>query len=314
MPTAVVYHDLAIAERLSEGLADLTVVETDSSDATSEALADAEILVTNPTLWSDAFLDQLERGDWVQATSIGYAAFPVEEFTERGIEFSNAETLHDSVVSEHAFALALGLSRGVKTSTDRQRAREWDRSVGDGLWHWEGQQMTIFGLGNIGNSIARRARAFGFEVVGIKRTPAVYSGALPDHRVRSNDELLDVLPNTDLLMVAAPLNEGTHHAIDEEALAALPDTAVVVNVGRGAVIDQAALVYALETGALAGAGLDVFEDEPLPSDSPLWNRDDVIITPHVGGRSRDFTERFGRLFRDNYRRWTNGRDLVNRID
>jgi D-2-hydroxyacid dehydrogenase (NADP+) len=271
------------------------------------------VFVTNPTNWSDSFLSHLDEGDWMQATSVGYAAFPVEAFRQRGVSLTNAATIHDSVVSDHALSLALALSRNLKPTLERQRAREWDRSVGSSLWDWKGRQMTVFGLGNIGEAVARRGRAFGMEVYGVKRSPSTYTGVLSRDHVVATDGLSDLLPDTDLLVLTVPLTDETRHAIDADALAALPDRSVLVNVARGAVVDQDALVGALERGELGGAGLDVFESEPLPPESPLWDRDDVLVTPHVGGRSRDFPERFGRLFVDNYERWRAGQSLVNRV-
>ncbi|ELZ31433.1 D-isomer specific 2-hydroxyacid dehydrogenase NAD-binding protein [Halogeometricum pallidum JCM 14848] len=313
MPTAVIYHDTPIASTVEDLTDDPTVVAAESDADVRDHLADADIFVTNPNHWRDDFLDSLSAGTWIQSTSIGYDAFPVDEFADRDVTFTNAETLHDTVVSEHAFALMFALSRRLGPVLDNQRRRDWDRSVGAEMWLWEGTQMTVFGLGNIGESIARRARAFGFEVFGVKRTPSIYSGVLTGDRVVATEQFHELLPETDLLVLTVPLTDETHHAIDASVFSALPDSAVVVNVARGPVVDQDALLAALETGELRGAGLDVFEDEPLPRDSPLWERDDTVVTPHVGGRSEDFAIRFARLFLDNYRRWRDGESLANRI-
>ena len=314
MPTAVIYHDTPIASTIRDQRDDLTVVDADSECEVNVHLGDAHVFVTNPKGWSDDFLEHLSEGDWLQTTSIGYAAFPIEELRTKGVTVSTAATLHDSVVSEHAFALTFALSRNIGATTDLQRAHEWDRNVGLDMWHWKGHRMTILGLGNIGESIARRAQAFGFRVYGVKRMPSVYSGSLASERVVASDDFHDLLPETDLLVLALPLTDETHHAVDAGVLAALPDTAAVVNVARGSVIDQDALVAALENGELGGAGLDVFEEEPLPVDSPLWDHEDVVVTPHVGGRSRDFPARFRRLFLDNYDLWRSGSSVANRID
>jgi D-2-hydroxyacid dehydrogenase (NADP+) len=313
MPTAVIYHDTPIASTVEDSTDGLTVVAAESDADVREHLADADIFVTNPKHWTDEFLPSLSAGTWVQSTSIGYDAFPVEAFAERDVTFSNAATLHDTVVSEHAFALMFALSRRLGPLLDNQRRRDWDRSVGAEMWLWEGTQMTVFGLGNIGESIARRARAFGFEVSGVKRTPSIYSGALARDRVVPTEQFHDLLPETDLLVLTVPLTDETRHAIDASVFEALPDSAVVVNVARGPVVDHDALLAALEAGNLRGAGLDVFEEEPLLEDSPLWGRDDTVVTPHVGGRSEDFPVRFARLFADNYRRWRAGESVVNRI-
>jgi D-2-hydroxyacid dehydrogenase (NADP+) len=313
MERALVYHDMPVVSAIRNRASELTVLEADADAEVLEALGTADIFVTNPTKWSDAFLDCLGEGDWMQATSIGYAAFPVSGFRERGVALTNAATVHDSVVSEHALALALALSRNLGPTLARQHAHEWDREVGTGMWDWKGRQMTVFGLGNIGEAVARRGRAFGLEVYGVKRTPSTYTGTLSRDRIVTPSEFPELLPDTDLLVLTVPLTDATRRAIDDETFAALPDSAVLVNVARGKVVDQDALVDALRAGELAGAGLDVAESEPLPTESPLWDRDDVLITPHVGGRSSDFPDRFSRLFVDNLNRRRAGQTLVNRI-
>ena len=313
MPTVVVYHDAPIAAAIRDRVPELNVVEADTEPSVHRTLDDAEIFVTNPTKWVDGFLDHLDEGDWMQATSIGYAAFPTAEFERTNVTFTNSSSLHDAVVSEHAIALALALSRKLGTTFRQQRERRWDRSVGSGMWSWNGRRMTVYGLGNIGEAVARRGRALGLHVFGVKRTPATYTGVIEPDRVVGPERANDLLEETDLLVLTVPLTESTRHVIDESALATLPDSAVLVNVARGPVVDQGALVAALENGELRGAGLDVFEPEPLPETSPLWERDDVVVTPHVGGRTDDFPDRFAELFAENYRYWRAGESLVNRI-
>ena len=315
MPTLVIDHDLPLADAIEGRYDDLEIVTTDGGEGTTDALADAEILVCNPTRWDDRFLEDLSSGDWVQATSAGYAAFPVEAFRERGIGFSNATGVHDPVVAEHAFAHAFAFSRLVPTFASKQAERTWgprDEVTGD-LTDWTGDTLTVYGLGSIGETIAERGASFGMDVYGVKRDPDDYDGSLPAERVLATDEFHDVLPGTDLLVAIVPLNEGTRGSIDAEVFRALPDSAVLINVSRGPVVDETALVKALREGEIAGAGLDVFETEPLPEDSPLWDREDVLVTPHVGGRSDTFPTRFADLFAENYERWRTGEPLRNEI-
>jgi len=309
----VVRHDRPIARALEGAREELTVVAAESTDDAVERLPAADALVVNPTLWDDRFLEGLSAGDWVQATSAGYAAFPTEAFDDRGIAFSNAAGNYGPPVADHAFALALGLARGTGRCRDAQRERTWDRGVGDALIDLEGRTLTVVGLGDIGEAIARRGRGFGMELYGTKRRPEAYEGVVADDRVLPPDGLADVLPETDVLALAVPLTGESRGLIDAAALSALPETALVVNVARGAVIDEAALVEALEAGEIAGAGLDVFESEPLPETSPLWDRDDVLLTPHVGGRSEAFVRRFVDLFLENYDRRRADEPVRNRI-
>lgn len=313
MPVVIVRHDMPIAEALEGRREDLAVEAADTNEAVRALLPECDALITNPSIWEDDFLDGLEEGDWVQATSTGYSAFPVEEFRERGIAFTNATGNYGAPVADHAFALALGLARGVPVFIDSQRRKEWNRSQGGELIDLDGRTVTVVGMGDIGESVARRAKGFGMDVYGTKRNPDDYEGCLADGRVLAADELDSVVEETELLVLTVPLTDETHHLVDGAMLERLPETALLINVARGPVVDEAALIDALEDGSIAGAGLDVFDSEPLPESSPLWEFENVIITPHVGGRSKDFVSRFVDLFLHNYDRWRSDEPLTNRV-
>ena len=315
MPTVVINHDLPLAEPLEGRRDDLEVVSASGRDEALTALSDAEILVCNPGGWDERFLDVLEADDWIQVTSAGYDAYPIDAIRERGVTFTNATGNYGPVVAEHAFAMALAFTRMIPQFRARQRERIWGprSEVSLRLSDWKDHTLTVYGLGNIGESIAERGLAFEMDVYGIKRDPAEYDGCLPPERVRASDELLEVLPGTDLLVAIVPLTEATRGSIDADVFEALPDSAILVNVARGAVVDEDALIEALRSGEIAGAGLDVFEDEPLPESSPLWDRDDVILTPHIAGRSNTFPTRFAELFLENYDRRRAGETLVNQV-
>lgn len=315
MPTVVVNHDLPIDSELEGRRDGITVVSTTGREETVSALADARILVCNPSNWDDRYLEALAPDDWVQATSAGYDAFPIDEFRDRGVTFTNAAGIHDPVVAEHVFALALAFSRTIPAFVSKQRDRVWGprTEVTAGLSDWKDDTLTVYGLGSIGEEVAERGLAFGMDVYGVKRDPEAYAGCLPAERVLAADDLSDVLPVTDLLVAAVPLTEETRMSIDADVFRAVPDSTVFINVARGPVVDETALVEALRTGEIASAGLDVFETEPLPEGSPLWNRDDVIVTPHVGGRSDTFPGRFVDLLMENYERWRQDEPLRNRI-
>lgn len=313
MPVVVVRHDQPIAEELEGARPGLSVVDADTRADALAVLPDADAFVINPTNWDDEYLDGLRPGTWVQATSTGYAAFPLEAFEERDVVFTNAVGNYGPPVADHAFALVLALARGVPACLEQQRDRRWDRAVGDALVDLQGRTLTVVGLGDVGESVVRRALGFDMAVYGTKRDPDSYDGRLPDDRVLPAADLDEVLPETDVLVLAVPLTDETRGLVDDAALSALPDSALLVNVARGPVVDTEALLAALDGGELAGAGLDVFEAEPLPESSPLWDRDDVVITPHVAGRSRNFVGRFVELFLTNYDRRTAGEAYVNRI-
>lgn len=313
MPTVVVRHDTAIAASLEGQREDLVVKSADTTAETRELLADADTLIINPTSWDDGLLDALDEGDWVQTTSTGYSAYPLDAFEKRGVTFTNGTGNYGSPVSDHAFALTLSLTRGIPTFVDAKRRGEWDRSHGSALVDLEGRTATVVGLGDIGESVVRRARGFGMEVYGTKRHPEEYDGILPADRVLAADSLESVIGETELLVLTVPLTEETRHLVDRSTFEALPDSALLINVARGPVVDQEALIEALDSGRIAGAGLDVFDEEPLPEDSPLWGLENVVITPHIGGRSKKFVQRFVDLFLHNYDRRKSGGPLKNHL-
>lgn len=313
MPTVVVHHDQPIAEVLSGRRSDLAVIRADTKEEVLVNLPDATMFVTNPASWDDDFLEGLTADDWVQATSTGYAAFPTEAFEDRGIKFTNAAGNYSVPVADHVFALSLGLARGVPKFVRTQQVHQWDRETGSTIIDMEDRTLTIVGLGDIGEAVAQRGLGFDMTVQGVKRDPSAYEGCLKAENVYGSDELQSLLPATDVLVVIVPLTEETHHLINRDVLQQLPDKAILINVARGPVVDERALIEALRSEEIWGAGLDVFEEEPLPSDSPLWEMDNVIITPHVAGRSKAFVDRFVALFLENYDSFMRNQPLINRI-
>jgi phosphoglycerate dehydrogenase-like enzyme len=180
-----------------------------------------------------------------------------------------------------------------------------------------GQTLGIVGLGRIGEALVVRARAFGMRIVAVKRDPASrYDGstdAQPD-ALYGLDGLSDLMRESDHVCIALPYTPQTHHLINAELIAAMKPTAYLYNIARGAIIDESALIAALREGVIAGAGLDVFEEEPLPQSSELWGMQNVIITPHVAGLTPYYFDRFAKLFADNLRRYLRGERLNNLYD
>lgn len=309
----VVRHDLPIEEAIATAREDLAVTAAGTTAEVGRALETADTLVINPSSWDDDLLAALDEGDWVQATSTGYAAFPIEAFEARGVTFTTATGNYGAPVADHAFALTLALTRGIAAFVDDQRRREWNRSRGSDLIDLTDRTMTIVGLGDVGKSVARRAIGFGMDVYGTKRTPETDGGVLSAERIFPPEELESVIPETDVLVLTVPLTERTRGLVDRSTFERLPDSAILVNVARGPVVDRTALIEAIENDRIAGAGLDVFAEEPLPRSDPLWDLEDVIVTPHVGGRSDAFVDRFVDLFLENYDRRAAGDPMKNRI-
>jgi phosphoglycerate dehydrogenase-like enzyme len=191
-----------------------------------------------------------------------------------------------------------------------QRARRWDHYA---VRELAGQRLLVVGLGHIGREVARSARALGMHVTGVRRRPDDTDLQWVDHTA-ATAELADLVPQADAVVLALPATARTERLFTADLIDALPPHAVLVNVGRGTTLDEAALVAALREGRLAGAGLDVTETEPLPADSPLWDLENVLLSPHTAALSTKENERIVDLFCDNLRRFQAGEPLRNLVD
>ncbi len=268
----------------------------------ARALAEVPVLITK--LWHDEYFQPALR--WVQTGSAGYERFPLEGFRRRGIVLCSGRGLH-SVVAEHAVALLLAAMRDIHVSIRRMALREWEPHVAEQL---AGRTVVVAGLGPIGEGIALRLAAWDVRLIGVTRTPARYAGALSD--VRPLSELADACAEASVLFVAVPQTPETRHLVSAPVLDALGH-GFVVNVARGPLVDEAALIERLRDGRLAGAGLDVVENEPLAPGSPLWTLPNVVLTPHMGGNSPGYGRRFAELLSENLRAYMGLGPWRNRI-
>ena len=259
--------------------------------------------------WEDEYLDGLTGGDWVSTGGVGYDAYPLDAFEERGIVLTNTPGIHQTQIAEHVFATALSFTRGLWRFRAQQEAHEW-RQRSD-LTDFAGDACCVVGLGNIGEAVARRAGAFGMTVRGVKRSVEGYDG--PVDEVYPSDGLRDALDRARLVVMSLPLTDETRGTVGVDELAATTEDAILVNVGRGPTLRTDAVVAALEEGTLAAACLDVTDPEPLPPDHPLWDRDDVLITAHSAGQTDKSTDRAVPRFVEQYDRWVAGEPLRHRI-
>jgi len=244
----------------------------DDDAAVAAALGDdAPILMTYR--WDDSFLSAGLR--WIQAISAGMDQFPVGAIAEHGIVLTSAAGAHTPAVAEHAIALLMAVVREIGPAVRGATGRTWAPRPAREV---RGITLGVLGLGSIGEEVARLAAALGMRVIGTKRDPAGYRGVA--EWVVGPEGTLNVCREADAIVVALPQSSGTAGLVGEEELAAL-DGGWLVNIGRGAAVDEPALERALAAGTLRGAGLDVFATEPLPDDSPLWDHENVVITPHM---------------------------------
>ena len=257
---------------------------------------------------------EADRLRWIQSWSAG-----LDWLLEAGVDLppglqvTSASGVHAVPIAEHVLALLLALGRRLPAHLAAQREGAWEPANAEGAFELEGKRLVLLGVGEIGSRVARLASAFGMFVTAVQHHTDDEDVPGVDRTV-SNDGLLDVLPETDALVMSLPLTDATRGIVGAGTFAALPDSAVLVNVGRGETVDQGALVAALRAGRLGGAGLDVFEDEPLPPDSPLWAMDNVVVTPHVAGQAPHYADRALAIFLDNLGRYRRGQALVNAVD
>lgn len=265
-------------------------------------------------LVTEEFLDTADNLVWVQSWSAGverYLAIP--GLTDReGLVFTNAQGVHGPVIAEHVFSLLLFLTRGLGPASDAQARGTWERGAAQGATSLAGRTLLVAGMGGIGTEVARRADAFDMRVLATVRSERE-SPPFVD-LLGTGEDLDEFLMQTDVLVICLPLTDETAGLFDARRLALLRPGAYVVNIARGGILDTDALLAALESGQLAGAGLDVTDPEPLPDGHPLWARDNVIITPHSAGRAELTSERRAALFAENMRRFAVGEPLLNVVD
>ena len=233
------------------------------------------------------------------------------EAVKLGFVLTNASGVHAIPISEHILAFLLAFARGLHRAVCAQVRGEWEaphRTV----FELAGKTMVLVGIGAIGERTAAVASALGIRVLGIRRDPSV--GAPGVEATFGPDQLLDVLPEADFVVLTIPHTHETEGMIGEQELQAMKPTAYIVNIGRGGTIQEDVLIRALQEGWIAGAGLDVFETEPLPKDSPLWEMENVIVTAHYSGATPHYNDRAMTIFLDNLRRYRAGEPLRNVVD
>ncbi len=278
-------------------------------------LGNASILYDIDPTHRDDLPELAPRVRWIQATSAGIGQLVRRMDYRRRMPntvFTTASGVHAGPLSEFVMMAMLAHARGLLEMTRKQRERLWERFAGTDLL---GRTVVVVGHGAIGSEVGRLARALGMRVLGIKRRPdGIDPTSLHADELHGPDALSDLLPRADFLVLATPHTDDTEGMIGTDQLSALPEGAALVNIGRGALVNEAALVSALESGHLGGAYLDVFAEEPLPVDSPLWTLPNVLVSPHSGSTSDRENERIVDLFCQNLRRWREERSLLNVLD
>jgi D-2-hydroxyacid dehydrogenase (NADP+) len=280
------------------------------------AIGEAEIVVTGNV--SQELLDAALRLRWIAFWSAGMDGKVSEGMRARDLKLTNASGVHGPNIAEHVMGFMLMFTRELHLHMRAQVEGVWSRPGSfprRGANELAGQTLGIVGLGRIGEALAVRAKAFDMRIIATKRDPnARYEAAVVPDAIYGAEELPRLLAESDHVCIALPYTPDTHHLFNAELLAKMKPTAYLYNIGRGKIVDENALIDALRAGTIAGAGLDVFETEPLPADSPLWTLENVILTPHTSGGTPYYFNRFATLFTDNLRRYLHGRPLHNLFD
>ncbi|MDI3317146.1 MAG: D-2-hydroxyacid dehydrogenase [Bacillota bacterium] len=279
-------------------------------------LAAVEVVVAGGHIRLEPLLPLLPRLAWVHAASAGVDRLvePLREAARAGrrILLTNASGTNAVPIAEHVILAVLALARGLPEYVRQQEARLWRPHEAREV---QGATLVIAGYGSIGREVARRARGLGMRVLGLRRRPGpVETGDGWADEVGGPESARAFFAQADYLLLSLPRTPETEHYLDAEKIGWLPQRAVVINVGRGALVDEAALVEALRSGRIAGAALDVFEREPLPPESPLWGDPRVLVTPHVAWSSPETPRRGAELFAANLRRYLAGQPLCNLVE
>lgn len=299
-------------EAIAAAAGDLTVRYSRDRSEIESLLPEVEVAVENRKFITDMpnlkWMQQWGAGaDWLMDNS---------EAAERDFVLTNVSGVHAIPIGEQIMAYLLAFARGFPLAVRHQTERHWSRDVwlpnASGSFELSGKTMLLLGTGAIGVYTAKLARAFDIRVVGVRRDPAKAADYIDE--MIALDDLQNHLPNADFVILTLPLTHDTHHLMGETELRAMKSTAILVNIGRGGLIDEQALAKALQEGWIAGAGLDVFETEPLPESSPLWALDNALVTPHTAGDTPHYNERALTIFLENLRRYQAGEPLSHVVD
>jgi phosphoglycerate dehydrogenase-like enzyme len=301
-PEALLHHSVrathwldadALRAAVADRLPDLDLTVADTPAASAAAIGEVEILLSS--FAEPSLLEAAASLRWVQALSAGIDSLPLDPLRERDVVVTSAAGAHAGPAAEQALGYMLAFERGLDRAIAARERGVWERFTGGEL---ADRTLGVVGLGAIGRRAAELASAVGMEVVGTKRDPD--EAVAPADRVYPPEGLHDVLAAADHVLLACPLTADTRGLIGRAELGVMREDAVLLNVARGPVVDEAALTTALQQGVIGGAALDVFETEPLPSESTLWDLSNVILTPHNAGSSPRLPDRIAEIFADNY--------------
>ncbi|USK39372.1 D-2-hydroxyacid dehydrogenase [Cytobacillus firmus] len=286
--TCIITHDLEPSQlkKINEIIPDWELISGKDLANWQNEIKKAEVIAGWKKELKEMVLDGDSKLRWFQSWSAGVDSLPLAEMESQDIQITSANGVHANPISETIFALMLGLTRKIHTYVKNQQAKVWHHS---GLkLEIHNKTIGLIGAGAIGKETARIAKAFGMKVIGVR-----HSGKPEEYfdEMFTSGQLNDVLPKCDYVVVTLPLTQETRQLFGAKQFTLMKDSAFFINIGRGEIVKERDLIDALQNGVIAGAGLDVFEKEPLSEDSPLWELDNVIVTPHTAGSTEYYTRR-----------------------
>lgn len=262
--------------------------------------------------WDDSLIPFLESGEsnvqWIQFPFAGVNKLPLELFEKKSITLTNGSGIHKHSVTETIMGLLLGITRNIVASAHNQVAEVWDQSLP--VFDLKDKTMMIIGAGKIGVQLGRVAKAFDMKTIGINRSGRKIEQMDEQY---AQAELPAMISQGDVVVNILPLTKETHHLYDADMFAKMKDGVIFINVGRGESVDTEALIAALDSGKVSRAGLDVYEEEPLPAGHPLWSHDLVIGTPHTAGNVESYPNYLYPLFTENLKAYLAGEDLPQNV-
>lgn len=303
-----------MAERFALRNTGIAHFQVRSAEEFASRVPQADVVVVS-MLWKNELAAGAGKLRFIQSISAGTDQYDKALLRERGIRLASAAGVNAQAVAEHAMALMLALYRRLPEARDNQLAKRWRGMISEIAAREDqltGKTLLIVGMGRIGASLARLAKAFDMRVLATKRDPS--TSAVPVDGLYSVERLPQLLAEADVVALTCPLTPETENLINAAALAAMKPTAYLINVARGRVVDETALIAALQDKRIAGAGLDVTREEPLPTASPLWTMPNVLITPHTGGETQRYEDSvIGILLENLERLWRGETTLLNQV-
>lgn len=304
-------HPLAdeLAQKLEDELGEKVIVRESVSDARSD-LKDAEILVGSRKILTEEVIELCHKLKWLHVSTAGIDRLPFTKLNEKSILVTNSRGIHALQIAEQCIGVMISFTRNLHFYIRNQTDSNW-RTEFHLLDELYGKKLCIIGAGQIGREVARKAKAFEMQVIGIKRNqePVEYFDEIIETK-----QMYEALRKSDFVLTLIPSTPQTHHFFGKKEFDAMPKNSVFLNYSRGEVVDEDAMINVLREGKIKGAGLDVFMQEPLPSDSPLWKMPNVIITPHNAGTSKFLNERLTKLFIENYFAYKQGLKMPTAVD